>query len=371
MNPDWKPYPLKLYFATGSRMYLYFLLTMGVKNVLISFAYPEPWKSKKVLENHGIKVLCDSGAFTAWSLSQNVRDKEILKYLEGENLDIKTVPKETLEVIEKKVDDKGLWKQHLVNIDNYITFVKENESIINRIVNLDVIPGRKGHIPTKEEREQSAEEGWKNLEYMWSKGIKPVHVFHQGESLRWLDQMINEPECDYIGISPSNDYRDDMKEKWLDHCFRRIMAKRPDLKTHGFGVTSYRIISHFPWYSVDSSSYSLTASFGSIITPYGRVYCSDQHKNDPDHIERKPLLVQNHIDNYLKEIGLSLRGVTTDEIIKTESQTIKFGSYMNRNLANIHYYLEIEKKIRMNGPHMAFDKQQVLFDLDEFSDERG
>ena len=95
-----------------------------------------------------------------------------------------------------------------VDLDKYISFCKElKESREGReniyIVNLDVIPGSWGKRPTQEQREEAAEQGWKNMEYMFSKGIIPIHVFHQHEDFKWLDKITNEIE--YLGISPAND----------------------------------------------------------------------------------------------------------------------------------------------------------------------
>lgn len=328
---------LHLYYATGSRMYLYFLLIMNIKNILISYAYPEPWKSKEVLKMNGIKVLCDSGAFTAWSLAQK----------------------------KKKEGDKN-WKNYLVDIDKYIEFVKKNEDIISNVINLDVIGGEQGVKPTAEDNEKAAQQGWKNLEYMWSKEIEPVHVFHQGERFEWLERMLKEPKLTYIGISPNNDCHDTEKIRWLDICFRKILKINPKMKTHGFGVTSFKIMERYPWYSCDSSSYSLTASFGNILTPHGRVFTSDKNKHDNNHIENKPKEIQEHIDKYLSTLGLSLKSVTTDiqeNVHKDGKVSVKFGSYMNRNLANIYYYKKLEEKINKAGANMAFHNQKTLFDI--------
>ena len=331
-----------LFLATGTKQYLEFLLTCNVKNVLISFAYKEPWALKPLMKWNNVNLLCDSGAFTAWNLAEN-----------------------------KKAEGDPNWKRYLINIDEYSDFIDKHKDIIFRAVNLDVIPGQQGQTPSQEEIVQAAEKGWENYLYLKRKGHDTVHVFHQGEPTEYLDRMINEG-CDYIGISPSNDNSDEKKLIWLDHIFRHIAnSKNPKIKTHGFGVTSRRLVERYPWFSCDSSSYSLTAAMGSILTPYGRVYISDQNKFDPDHIENKPEQIRDHITKYLMdEIGYPITTMT--KTVEEQQETcpscqnkvlfqVKTQAYKPRNFANIIYFLKLQAKVRKEGPNMDFIKQQVLF----------
>lgn len=278
-----------LFFATGSRQYLEFLLTCNVKNILISYAYPEPWSLKPLLKRNKINLLCDSGAFTSWNLAQK-----------------------------KKREGDPNWEKCLVDLDKYIAFVKKHEDIIYRAVNLDVIPGEQGVKPTQQQIIDAAEQGWQNYLYMKKNGINSVHVYHYGEPTEYLDRML--AECDYIGVSPSNDLHDNEKMKWLDYTFTYIAkSNNPTIKTHGFGVTSKRLVERYPWFSCDSASYSLTAAMGGILTPWGRVYISDQNHHDPDHILRRPLRIQEHIDKYLFEnVGYGIKQMTNNKEEKTK-----------------------------------------------------
>lgn len=330
-----------LFLATGSKQYLEFLLTCNVKNVLISFAYLEPWALKPLLKLNNVNLICDSGAFTAWNQAG--------KQKRAGNLN---------------------WQKYLINIDEYAEFVKKHQDIIYRAVNLDIIPGETGQIPTIKEREEAAEQGWENYLYLKDKyKLDTIHVFHQGEEFKHLDRMLK--HCDYIGVSPCNDYADDKKLKWLDITFRYIMnSDNPNIKTHGFGVTSPRLVKRYPWFSVDSSSYSLTAAMGGILTPYGRVYISDKNQCDPDHILKRPIEIQNHIEKYLLEnVGYPIKSMTTNSDDRTwscpkcyhsEIYSTKWQSYKPRNFANIIYFLKMQEYVRENGPTMDFMKQQTL-----------
>mgnify|MGYP001602293600 CR=1 FL=1 len=341
LNFDEKGY--RLFLATGSRQYLEFILAMGCKQILISYAYADPWYMKEIMKSNGVKLLCDSGAFTSWNLAMR-----------------------------KKKEGDPNWKNFLVDLDKYIAFVKQHEDIIWRVVNLDVIPGEQGSEPTEQQREDAAVQGFNNLMYMKQHGINPIHVYHQGEDLIWIDKMVNEGGCDYIGISPCNDYSTDRKERWLDVVFRYMQSKFPLIKTHGFGVTSARLVKRYPWYSTDSSSYSLTAAMGAILTPYGRVYISDDPAGlaKDEHFSKKPQEIQDHINKYLmKRIGYNLKSMMD----KKDMQTIvcpdcatefqhpdKSLAYKPRNFANIAFFIDLEEEVNRNGPNMNFDKQQTL-----------
>jgi hypothetical protein len=79
-----------------------------------------------------------------------------------------------------------------------------------------------------------------------------------------LDQRIP-----YIGISPYMKASQNSVLRWLDHCFTRITVKDgiPLCKTHGFGVTGHRIVRRYPWFSVDSTTWALSAAYGNILLP--------------------------------------------------------------------------------------------------------
>jgi hypothetical protein len=48
---------------------------------------------------------------------------------------------------------------------------------------------------------------------------------------------------------------------FLDDLFERGLRRRPDLKVHGFGVTTWSLMQRYPWDSVDSSAWVAGAKF--------------------------------------------------------------------------------------------------------------
>lgn len=382
-----------LFFATGTKQYLEFLLISGIKNILISFAYPEPWKMKNIIKRNGVNLLCDSGAFTSWNLAYSRRRMDSYEYALEEyageekkkeinskvdnsqrKIDLSNffnnLTQEQKEKCFEEADRQGKWKKHLINIDEYLEHLNKYKGYIWRAVNLDIIPGVQGIKPTQDEIIQAAEQGWQNYLYLKKNGWNTVHVFHQHEPLWVLDRMLK--ECDYIGISPCNDSSEQAKYIWMDTIFRYILeSDNPKIKTHGFAVTSKTLMERYPWYSCDSSSYSLTAAMGSIFTPYGRVYVSDENKHRSEHINNKPQEIQKHINDYLeKEIGYGLLSMTEkSETMEAKCPKCHYSlltnskimAYKARNFANISYLYSLEQKIQQDGPTLDFMKQQKLF----------
>ena len=159
-------------------------------------------------------------------------------------------------------------KGKVIDLPRYIKFIQKHQAYLTAYVNLDVIPGAVGVVPTADQVEASAEAGWKNLLTMRKEGLDPMPVFHMGERMGWLDQMIDSG-CEYIGISPANDRTTDQKQAWLDEVFGRLCGSNgfPKVKTHGFGVTALPLLYRYPWYSADSLTWVLIAAYGGILVP--------------------------------------------------------------------------------------------------------
>lgn len=61
---------------------------------------------------------------------------------------------------------------------------------------------------------------------------------------------------------------------WLDRCFTLMTSEdgRPYCRTHGFGVTNPPLLTRYPWYSTDSTTWTVDAGYGHIPVP---VYTDD------------------------------------------------------------------------------------------------
>jgi hypothetical protein len=103
---------------------------------------------------------------------------------------------------------------------------------------------------------------------MLDAGLRPIPVFHQGERLHWLQKYLEDKEP-YIGLSASKFVRIDEQQRWLDMVFNLLTDKdgHPYVKTHGFALTSFTHLTAYPWYTVDSTTWSMTPGYGQIIIP--------------------------------------------------------------------------------------------------------
>lgn len=179
----------------------------------------KPWPYK-------VRLLCDSGEFSAWR--------------RGTSVDLK----------------------------RYIGYCKENEKYLFAYANVDKIPGKFGQPRTKKEVDESAKVGYDNCQKMKAEGLSPIPIFHQGEDFYWLERMLKDGEK-YIGISSAKDLWANEQRKWLDRVFTLLTDTkgRPLVKTHGFGITRPAFIFRYPFYTCDSTAWSLAPGYGSILIP--------------------------------------------------------------------------------------------------------
>ncbi len=180
------------------------ILQMGHKNVLFSYHYYAD-KTKLLKEwrkKHGITILMDSGAFSA--------------YTAGVHIDI----------------------------DKYITFLKDLKPKYYAVLDEIGDPDKTIY----------------NQRYMESKGLLPLPTFHIGEPLKYLDHYLNDKRYKYMalgGMVGSKNLGDFLRNVWPI-----IYERRPDMKVHGFGLTTLEHMMPYPFYSIDSSSYLSPVRYG-------------------------------------------------------------------------------------------------------------
>lgn len=214
----------------------------------------------------------------------------------------------------------GAWKRgKTLDVDDYIEYIHHIKDLVWSYVNLDVIPGYMGKMDRSTEAvDKSAAASYANLKRMRKAGLKPIPVFHQGESFDWLEQLVDDGEP-YIGISPyMRSHRDEMKA-WFDAVYSRITDKegKPLVKTHAFGMTSPNLLLRYPFFTADSTVWAI--NYGQILVPMVNkdgsldltrrpisIYVTEE-RDDPRHPyqgltdpERK------RVDTYFEYIGLHI-----------------------------------------------------------------
>lgn len=183
-----------------------------IPNVLVSFAYAgrdldESRRLMDELRAHGVdRIFLDSGAFTAWN--------------------------------------KGIE----IDIEAYEACIEALQPDV--YVQLDVIG------------DPAATRA--NLERMRADGFDPVPVFTRGAD--WDDLRRLKDEGDYIALGNIAKEGDAVRREWLSSVFAIL---GPGIRTHGFGVTTPRIMLDFPFYSVDSATAQKAAGYGNVLSKSG------------------------------------------------------------------------------------------------------
>jgi hypothetical protein len=150
-------------------------------------------------------IMADSGAYTAWS--------------KGVNIDIR----------------------------DYSKWIRRWENYFTAYANLDV----RGDV----------EQTRRNQGFMEDVGLHPIPVYHADEPIEILEELVS--GYSYIGIGGIAQ----AGLTWsavlgrLVKCFRLVEGRAV---FHGFGVTSYELLSKFRWYSADSSSWGQGFRYGNI-----------------------------------------------------------------------------------------------------------
>lgn len=140
-------------------------------------------------------------------------------------------------------------KKTTINLNEYIAFIKETNPLWKIYATLDVIGDWKA---TKI-----------NTEYMESKGLHPLPVFHYGSPIEELKSLISRYNHIALGGLVPLALHQSKLESWLDYCFSVIGNK---VKVHGFGVNSIWAWKRYPFYSVDASSWSQGARYYKVIS---------------------------------------------------------------------------------------------------------
>ncbi len=145
-------------------------------------------------------------------------------------------------------------------LDAYAQFVKKYAAGIDLFANVDVIG--------------NPELTWRNQKIMERQyGLRPVPVVHYRTDLEWL-KFYMKKDYDLIalgGLVGSTGQEDCVA--WIDRAFDIVCdnAERlPIQKLHGFGVTSYKLLLRYPWWSVDSTSWTKVGAYGGILVPHKR-----------------------------------------------------------------------------------------------------
>lgn len=119
----------------------------------------------------------------------------------------------------------------------------------------------------------SAEITWRVQQYFEQEhGVSPVPVIHYGTHIKWLDKYLETGKYRLIGMGGLG-HSMSMKAyaHWADAMFLKICPKSndyfPTVRIHGFAMTSWFLMTRWPWWSVDSATWTKLAAYGWILIP--------------------------------------------------------------------------------------------------------
>jgi len=223
------------------------------------------------------------------------------------------------------------WSQKKsINLDNYITYLKKNKDKINYYANLDEIG--------------NAEKSQQNLERMEKEGLKPIPVYHYGENIEVFKKM-----CDkypFIALGGMVPISTQNLIPWLNEVFAYICEKdgSTKIKIHGFGMTTFNLLTKYPWYSVDSVSPIMTAAMGGLYTEDGKTISVARSSKIPYSIQ---LYLKGELNN------------KKDSMKEFSFDTIR-SSYKARIIINLRYIMELEEKLTENPPRYKNNQIKLL-----------
>ncbi len=169
-------------------------------------------------------------------------------------LDFKGDEVETLKPTEQVFLDSGAFgawsKGRVIDIQVYIEYLKKHKDRFAVYANLDVIG--------------DPEKTLENQKIMEAAGLHPLPTVHYGADDKYLHFYgANYPYIALGGLVPLTKERAKLRN-WLNHCFKILTPYIRDkgLKIHGFGMGSSDVLSQYPFYSADSTSWLAGAKYG-------------------------------------------------------------------------------------------------------------
>lgn len=270
----------------------------AVRHYLDSYHYVHKQSAVDRMRRDGVRIFLDSGAFSA--------------YTKGVQIDL---PK-------------------------YCRYIQENADIVDVA---SVLDGIGDPLLT-----------WQNQQRMEQLGVRPLPCFHYGEDERYLEWYIGHYE--YITLGGMVPISTPQLRIWLDRLWEKYLTDgsgRPRLKVHGFGLTSIPLMTRYPWYSVDSSSWVQIAGIGGIMLPeLGRPVPVSEHsparKNDRGgHIDNMAPIHRTRLEQIVAGYGFSIERLRT--------------TYVSRWAFNCGAYSKLNDMVNNDkSPHFAAEQPELF-----------
>ena len=259
---------------------------LGVKHYLESYYYVGKRKRVDEIRHAGAQIFLDSGAYSAFTLGT------------------------------------------VVNLKAYCRYIRENDDIIAKeggIACVSVLDSIGDPLQT-----------WHNQQEMEKQGSTPLPCFHYGEDERYLEYYST--HYDYITLGGMVPISSLQLLHWLDRIWTKYLTDpsgNPKVQVHGFGLTTKKLLERYPWTSVDSSSWVMSAAHGTVLIPgLGPIAFSEHspaRKISGQHYDSLPPVQQQAISEVLDRLGFS------KERLKT--------NYLSRWAINCLYFTDLSERL--------------------------
>lgn len=209
-----------------------------------------------------VKIILDSGAYSAYTESNRRRKRGLRN-----------------------------WRVE-IDMERYIKFVERFEPYLYGYVNLDVL--------------NDGERSYANYQYMRSRGLDPIPVYHAETHSDFLDLYLKR-NLEYVGIGAIANMNSKKRRERLDLLWKYKLTKDgiPITKVHAFGIGSTELLRRYPWYSADSTRW---------VSKHGEVYVPHYYKGNWIY-DQTPIVVpvsvikQNLPRNHFRKMSPEKRAV--------------------------------------------------------------
>lgn len=280
-------------FDVGTAIETAFLKRTGCKHRCFSYANLDKLnknynkrvvESLAVCEKKNVEIMLDSGAASL------------------HNIQAKSKSRKTLAVKTHDIDTTAVAN---AMVKRYAKFCHEGKDKWAFYVTLDF----KKHQPTIMKMQRRFEK----------LGLRPTPVYHGDKSLDWLNKYAD-MGYKLIGLgtllAARNRHNPKSYRFYLDRVFDR--AAKLNLDLHGLAITSLSLMTNYPWWSVDSATWTKTASFGSLNMPdfdkgvLFNIHVSEKHSSSAHSYNKMSRRHRSQIRSTVKELGFDFKLLATD-----------------------------------------------------------
>jgi len=248
-------------------------------------------------------------------------------------------------------------------VNDYGQWLKENKHLLDVYVSVDVI-----HSP---------ELSWKVQRHLEDEfGVSPLPVYHSGEDFSWFKKYCDNYE--YIGVSGLG--QEVSKVAWTKNIGIPVFTYicpgpiyKPTHKIHGFALTSPSLMTSYPWFSVDSTSWVQFGKYGIVIIPYKKngvydftkspycVFVSSRpaSKSKDLHYDNLVGLHQEYFNEYCEENGFVMGSSCFKHV--ADGHKITAGEQWADRSTNL---VEVIQEKGLSNSHEIRDKINLLYYLD-------